>query len=239
MSGRRPIARLRLVFLAVLLLFGATAAGEAKIPRLCFLTFDPGTLEHRSPVYDGFFDGLRDHGYINGRNIDIAYLSADNNGGRYPALIEQCLSFEPDVIAVTTTPAALLLKNATHTVPIVMVGLGDPVGAGVVDSLARPSGNITGTSLMIPELAAKRLQLLKELAPGMSRALVLAVLSDPIGPLQVKAMERMAVPFGVALQVHDIRIADDLPRAFAAAAKEGAQGVLATTQSMFNVHRAR
>lgn len=238
MSGRRPIARLRLVFLAVLLLFGGTA-GEAKIPRrLCFLTFDPGTLEHRSPAHDGFFEGLRDHGYVNGRNIDIAYLSADNNGGRYPALIDQCLSFEPDVIAVTTTPDALLLKNATHAVPIVMVGLGDPVGAGVVDSLSRPSGNITGTSLMIPELAAKRLQLLKELVPGMSRALVLAVLSDPIGPLQVKAMERIARQLGVALQVHDIRIPDDLPGAFAVAAKEGAQGVLATVESMFNVHRA-
>lgn len=238
MKQRRPIARLRLVVLAVLVWLGAAAAGEAKIPVLCFLTFDPGTLQHRSPTYDGFFDELRKRGYVDGRNLDIVYLSANNNGGGYPALIDRCLSFEPEVIAVTTTPAALLLKNATHTVPIVMVGLGDPVGAGVVDSLARPSGNITGTSLMIPELAAKRLQLLKELVPAMSRALVLAVLSDPIGPLQIKAMERLAGPLGVALQVHDIRTADDITRAFADAAKQGAQGVLVTTESMFNVHRA-
>lgn len=237
MHRRGPIARLRLVLLSVSLLLGAPAAGEAKIPVLCFLTFDPGTLQHRSPANDGFFDGLREHGYVDGRTIDIAYLSADNNGGRYPALIDKCLHLQPDIIAVTTTPAALLVKNATHIVPIVMVGLGDPVGAGVVDSLARPSGNITGTSLMIPELAAKRLQLLKELVPGMSRALVLAVLSDPIGPLQVKAMEQIAGPLGVALEVHDIRTADDITRAFADAA-ENVQGVLVTAESMFNVYRA-
>ncbi|HEU0156334.1 MAG TPA: ABC transporter substrate-binding protein [Stellaceae bacterium] len=101
-----------------------------------------------------------------------------------------------------------------------------------------PPGNITGTSLMIPELAAKRLQLLKELVPGMSRALVLAVLGDPIGPLQVKAIAQIAGPLGVALQVHDIRTADDIPRAFSDAAKAGVQGVLVTTESIFNVHSA-
>lgn len=240
MDGNRPIVMLRAVVLAALSLFAAVTAGEAqtKLPRLCFLTFDPGTLEKRSPVFDGFFNGLRERGYLNGRNIDIVYLSADNNGGRYPELIDKCLGLGPDVIAVTTTPAALLLKKATHTVPIVMVGLGDPVGAGVVDSLSRPSGNITGTSLMIPELAAKRLQLLKELMPGMSRALVLAVLADPIGPLQVTAMERIAGSLGVTLLVHDIRTADDLPRAFVDAATSGAQGVLVTAESIFNVYRA-
>jgi putative ABC transport system substrate-binding protein len=188
-------------------------------------------LQHRSPVNDAFFDGLRERGYLDGRTIDIAYLSADNKGGGYPALIDRCLQLQPDIIAVTTTPAALLLKKATHTVPIVMVGLGDPVGAGVVDSLARPSGNITGTSLMIPELTAKRLQLLKELVPGMSRALVLAVLSDPIGPLQVKSMEQIAGPLGVVLQVRDIRTADDIPRAFADTIKTGVQGALVNAEA--------
>lgn len=238
MNLRRPITRLRLLCLAGLVWLGAGVAGEAKIPRMCFLTFDPGTLQHRSPAYDGFFDLLRQRGYIDGRTIDIAYLSADNNGGGYPALIDRCLQLKPDVIAVTTTPAALLLKNATHTVPIVMVGLGDPVGAGVVDSLARPSGNITGTSLMIPELAAKRLQLLKELVPGMTQALVLAVLSDPMGSLQVKAIERMAGSLGIVLQVRDIHVASDIPRAFADTAEKNAQGALVTTESMFNVHGA-
>jgi len=122
----------------------AARAQQKRIPRLCFLTFDPGTLRTRSPRFDGFFQGLQDLGYVNARNIEISYLSADNNGDRFPALIDECLSLKPDVIAVTTTPAAHLLKKATRDIPIVMVALGDPLGTGLVDSLSRPSENITG-----------------------------------------------------------------------------------------------
>jgi ABC-type uncharacterized transport system substrate-binding protein len=137
-------------------------AQQKRIPRLCFLTFDPGTLRTRSPRFDGFFQGLQDLGYVNARNIEISYLSADNNGDRFPALIDECLSLKPDVIAVTTTPAAHLLKKAVRDIPIVMVALGDPLGTGLVDSLSRPSENITGMSLMVPEMAVKRLELLRE-----------------------------------------------------------------------------
>ena len=127
---------------------------------------------------------------MNARNIEISYLSADNNGDRFPALIDECLALKPDVIAVTTTPAAHLLKKATRNIPIVMVALGDPLGTGLVDSLSRPSENITGMSLMVPEMAVKRLELLRELIPGISRVLVLSFLADPIAPIQVKAMEQ-------------------------------------------------
>ena len=218
-------------------------AGEAQqskdIPRLCFLTFDPGTLQTRSPRFDGFFHGLQDLGYVHGRNINISYLSADNNGDRFPTLIDECLSLKPDVIAVTTTPAARLLKRATRTIPIVMVALGDPLGTGIVDSLSRPSENITGMSLMVPQLAVKRLELLKELVPGISRVLVLSFLADPIAPIQVKAMEGAARSLGVVLHVQDIRTADDIPAAFAVESRARAQGVLITEESMFIVHRAR
>ena len=134
---------------------------------------------------------------MQGRNIDITYLSADNNGDRFPTLIDECLSLKPDVIAVTTTPAAHLLKKATRTIPIVMVALGDPLGTGLVDSLSRPSENITGMSLMVPQLAVKRLELLRELTPGISRVLVLSFLADPIAPIQVKAMEEAARSLGM------------------------------------------
>ena len=221
----------------------APCAGEAQqskeIPRLCFLTFDPGTLQTRSPRFDGFFHSLQNLGYMHGRNINISYLSADNNGDRFPTLIDECLSLKPDVIAVTTTPAAHLLKKATRTIPIVMVALGDPLGTGLVDSLSRPSENITGMSLMVPQLAVKRLELLKELVPGISRVLVLSFLADPIAPIQVKAMEGAARSLGVALQVQDIRTADDIPAAFAVASRARAQGVLITEESMCIVHRAR
>jgi putative ABC transport system substrate-binding protein len=86
-------------------------AQPRKVPRLCFLTFDPGALRTRSPRFDGFFKGMEDLGYVDGRTIEIRYLSADTNGDRFPALIDECLSLKPDVIAVTTTPG---LRNPTR-----------------------------------------------------------------------------------------------------------------------------
>ena len=217
----------------------ALAQPSRQIPRLCFLTFDPGTLSTRSPRFDAFFQALENLGYVDGRTIEIRYLSADSHGDRFPALIDECLTLKPDVIAVTTTPATHLLKKATSTVPIVMVALGDPLGTGIVDNLAKPSGNITGMSLIVPELAVKRLELLKELVPTISRVLVLSYLADPIAPLQVRAMEAAAPALGITLDVHDIRTGDDIPKAFDIATKAGAEGALLTYESMFIVHRAR
>src|SRR5438105_14268379 len=167
----------------------AQAQQPKKIPRLCFLTFDPGTLQ--SNRFD-FFEGLRDLGYVDGQTITIDYLSANGRGDRFPALAAECLRLKADIIAVSTTPAAQAAKNATSTIPIVMIALGDPVGSGLVDSLARPGGNVTGMSMMHTELAAKRLELLKEAVPGISRVLVLTYLADPIAPLQVKALKEGA-----------------------------------------------
>jgi putative tryptophan/tyrosine transport system substrate-binding protein len=217
----------------------AAGAQHQHIPRLCFLTFDPGNLRTRSPRFDGFFRGLESLGYVDGRTIDIRYLSADNNGERFPTLIDECLSLKPTVIAVTTTPAAHLLKKATSTIPIVMMALGDPLGTGLVDNLSRPSGNITGMSSMVPELAVKRLELLTELVPGISRVLVLSYLADPIAPLQVNAMEQAAASIGLTLQVWDSRIGEDIPVAFEVGTRERAEGLLLTSESMFIVHRTR
>jgi putative tryptophan/tyrosine transport system substrate-binding protein len=215
----------------------ARAQQPKTIPRLCFLTFDPGTLQ--SNRFDGFFQGLRDLGYANGQNIAIDYLSAEGNGERFPALAAECLRLKADVIAVSTTPAAQAAMAATHTVPIIMIGLGDPVRTGLVNSLAQPGGNVTGLSLMVPEVAAKRLGLLKEAIPGISRVLVLTYLADPIAPLQVKALEEAARSLDVTLQVRDIRTADDLPAAFDAATKEHAEALLTTAESIFVAQRAR
>jgi putative ABC transport system substrate-binding protein len=236
MNRRRFLVTMNVSLLAVPLM---VTAQQGKTPRLCFLTFDPGTLRTRSPRFDAFFQGLEELGYVDGRNININYLSADNNGDRFPALIDECLALKPDVIAVTTTPAARLLKQATRTVPIVMVALGDPLGTGLVDSLSRPSANITGMSLMVPQLAVKRLEILKELVPRIAHVLVLSFLADPIAPIQVKALQGAAQALGITLHVHDIRKGDDIPAAFGAASRAGAQGALVTEESMFIVHRAR
>jgi hypothetical protein len=114
-----------------------------------------------------------------------------------------------------------------------------PLGTGLVDSLSRPSENITGMSLMVPEMAVKRLELLREVVPGISRVLVLSFLADPIAPIQVKAMEGGAGSLGLVLQVQDIRAADDIPAAYETGSRAGAEGVLVTEESMFIVHRAR
>jgi putative ABC transport system substrate-binding protein len=131
----------------------ASAQAPKNIPRLCFLTFDPGTLQ--SNRFDAFFKGLRDLGYASGQNIAIDYLSVEGNGERFPALAAECLRLKADVIAVSTTPAAQAAMAATRTIPIIMVGLGDPVRTGLVNSLGQPGGNVTGLSLMVPEVAAK------------------------------------------------------------------------------------
>lgn len=235
---------MRLIGLAIILtvsLILAPLAAEGqpgrKIPRLCFLTFEPGTPQ--SSRFDSFFQGLRDLGHVDGQTISIDYLSADGRGERFPALAADCLRLKADIIVVTTTPAAQAAKNATRTTPIVMYPLGDPVVTGLVASLARPGGNVTGLTFMASGLAAKRLELLKEAVPRISRVLVLSYLVDPIAPPQVKEMESAAHSLGVKLLVRDIRTADDLPAAFDAGARERAEGVLTTAQSIFFAQRQR
>jgi putative ABC transport system substrate-binding protein len=216
----------------------AAAAQPAKrIPRLCFLTFDPGTPQ--SSRFGPFFQGLRDLGYVDGQTISIDYLSAAGRGEQFPALAAHCLRLKADIIVVTTTPAALAAKTATQTVPIVMHSLGDPVGTGLVASLARPGGNVTGTTLLASGLAAKRLGLLKEIMPRLSRVLVLSYLGDPIAARQVKELESAAHSLGVKLLIQDVRTADDLPAAFDTGSREGAEGVLTTAESIFVVQRDR
>ena len=218
---------------------GAHAQQSKEIPRLCFLTFDPGTLQSRSPRFDVFFDSLRDLGYVDGKTIAIDYLSADGKDGRFPALVSECLRLKADIIAVSTTPAAQAAKRATRTVPIVMIALGDPLGTGLVESIARPGGNVTGMSMMVPELAVKRLELLKEAVPKVSRVLVLSYLSDPIAPLQVAALDRVAPSLGVTLFVRDIRSGADLAPAFDAGVSEHVDGLIMTAESVLVVHSAQ
>jgi putative ABC transport system substrate-binding protein len=209
-AGMDRRAFLGTIGIAVLVLpFVAEAQQAGKTPRLCFLTFNPAMLQ--SNRFEAFFQGLRDLGYEDGRSIVINYLSAEGQGERFPTLAAECLRLKPDIIVVTTTPAAQAVKRATNTVPIVMIPLGDPVGTGLVTSLARPGGNITGLTFIAAGLAAKRLQLLKEAVPRVSRVLLLSYLIDPIAVPQVKELERAADSLGVKLLVQDIRTADDLP----------------------------
>jgi len=196
-------------------------------------------LLSRSPRFDGFFEGLSELGYVDGKTITIDYLSAAGENDRFPRLATDCLRRNADIIAVTTTPAARIAKNTTSAIPIVMVALGDPLATGLVDSLARPGGNLTGSSQMVSELAAKRLSILKDAVPGISRVLVPSYPPDPIAPVQVQALRAIAPSLDVTVQVQEIQSGKDLPAAFEAGATERADALLITAESIFVEHRAK
>jgi putative tryptophan/tyrosine transport system substrate-binding protein len=208
-----------------------------KLPRLCFLTFDSGSLQ--TTRYGRFFEGLRDLGYVPGQTINIDYLAAQGQSERYPALAAECVRLNADVIAVSTTPATEAAKSATQIIPIVMLSLGDPVGSGLVESLARPGGNVTGLSQIAPSLSIKRLEMLKYLLPQISRVLVLVYFTDPIAAPQVRALEETANALGIKLLVRDIRVPLDLPVAFDAGVRAGVEGVITTVASIFVVNRGQ
>jgi len=211
--------------------FSARAQQSRKTPRLCFLTFDPGTLE--TTRFKPFFQALRELGYVDGQTITIDYLSANGQGERFPDLAADCVRLEADVIVVTTTPAAKAAKAATGNIPIIMYPLGDPVVTGLVASLNRPGGNVTGLTFMASGIAAKRLALLKEVVPKITSVLVLSYRVDPISGPQLDELETAAGSLGVKLLILDIRSADDIAAAFDAGVSEGVEGVLTTAESIF------
>jgi putative tryptophan/tyrosine transport system substrate-binding protein len=168
--------------------------------------------------WEPFRDGLRDAGWIEGRTISIEWRSAEGDFGRFPGLAAELVSVPVQLIATISSPATLAAKQATSTIPIVFCGNGDPVAAGLVQSLARPGGNLTGTTQLSTGLAGKRLSLLKELLPGLSRVAFIQSL-DPAsnGDLQAMEIQAAAVPLGITIKLLDVRVEADLEPAFAAA----------------------
>jgi len=183
----------------------------AKIPRIGYLVLAPLT-DPPSPERAAFLEGLRELGYVEGKTVAIEYRSAAWNAELLPDLAEELVRLKVDVIVTGGGGAvADAARQATKTIPIVVAASADPVGIGLVASLARPGGNITGTSLMAPELGSKRLELLKEAVPRTSRV---AVLWHPrgAGRLEWQQTEAAARRLGVALQSYEVRNADDLAR---------------------------
>ncbi len=241
-SARRPRGRPRFASILLALdLLGPLAAGAAqqpaRVPRLCFLGAAPAAT--RAHLWTAFLEGLRELGYIPGQNITIDYLSADLKFERFPALATECLRLRADIIVTHTTPGALAAKTATTTIPIGMANSGDPVGVGLVASLARPGGNITGQTNLAAGLSAKRFELLKETVPGISRAAVLSNPTDPVVVPQLKELEIAARTLSVELRVLEVRTLADIERAFPAAARWRADAVLTVVESLMFTHRTR
>lgn len=179
------------------------------------------------PYVDAFREGMRALGYVEGRNYVLEGRYADGKTDRLAALARELVGRNPDVLLVATTPGNLAAKSATAAIPIVMVLVADPVGAGIVPSLARPGGNVTGITNIVAELAGKRLEILKEMVPTATRIAVFINPNSQNAPLQMQSAEAAARRLGVELRpVLEIRAPEDLEKAFDAAAKDRANAAI-------------
>ena len=188
------------------------------------------TLE--SNLLDAFRQGLRDRGYVEGQNLTIAYQWAEGRQEMHAELLRQLIRLRPDVIVTAGTPATLAAKQATRSIPIVAAGAGDAVAAGLVASLAKPGGNITGVSTLAPDLEAKRLEILKLALPGISRVAVLLNPDNAYTGIAWKSLQPTASALGLTLQRIEARSRDDLPRALASV-KEGRADALIVVPDRF------
>jgi ABC-type uncharacterized transport system substrate-binding protein len=223
-----------LVLSCGLMPFPAEAQQAGKVPRVGFLTtFASSDI----PFWrEGFRQGLRDLGYREGQNIIIEYRYADGRPDRLPALASELVGLKMDVIAVETTPATLALKQATGTIPIVMTIVSDPTKSGLVASLARPEGNVTGMSLQLPDLSAKRLQLIREIIPTLARVGVLWNSTSPITSAQFGATEAAAQSLGIQLEKLAVEGSDDFNKAFQTATRVRTGAVLLLDDFLLSRH---
>jgi putative ABC transport system substrate-binding protein len=204
------------------------AQQSGEVPRIGFLLQALPT----SPQVEAFRQGLRDLGYIEGKNILIEYRHTEGRPDRLPNLAAELVRLKVDIIVVSGGLATSAAKNATREVPIVMAIAGDPVGSGHVTSLGRPGGNITGLTNLAPELGGKRLEILKEIIPGLSRVAILSDPTNPVFKLQLREVETAAQALKLQVQILEVREANDFDDAFGAA-KKGRAGAISTLASAF------
>ena len=214
---------------AALLVSPRRSLAQGARRRLGFLAIGDGSGQALNQAELALFDGLRSHSWIDGRNLIVEYrfsLPAD----RLPASVADLIALSPDVLVVAGPRAAVALKSATTTIPIVFVAVADPVGLGVVQRLSRPGGNITGLATLVPEdFLGKRIEILRELVPGASKIALMINPGNPIHSLQFADAEylpRTARKLGVALQIVEATTAEELDVAFASAAAQHADGIV-------------
>ncbi|MBI1892795.1 MAG: ABC transporter substrate-binding protein [Candidatus Rokubacteria bacterium] len=219
MSGRKILATAALAILVAPL--SADAQPPTKVYRIGVLTSTTVSLS-----LEAFRRGLGDLGYIEGKNITIEFRSADGKLDRLPELAAELVRLKVDVIVGSSNPAIIALKQATREIPIVMAVVGDPVGAGFIQSLARPGGNITGLSNIAEELSGKRLQLLKEINPRISRVAVFRNPTIPTHAVLWKETEAAATALGIRLIPLDFRGPDEFESLFGVAVRERAEALI-------------
>ena len=227
---------LLLLAASVLICFNLAEAQQPKnVPQVGFLGFT--SLSGIAARIEAFRQGLRELGYVDGKNIVIEYRSAEGKLDRLSELAAELVRLKVDVIVTSGPSVTRAVKEATTTIPIVMGFDTDPVGNGFVASLARPGGNITGLSVVSPELSGKQLELLKEIVPKLSRVAVLGTSTNPGNSQALKETELAAGAYTVQLQNLDLLSPKDIETAFRAAANGRADGVVMLGSAVFNNHR--
>ena len=210
-----------------------TFAQSPPLPRIGLL------LAGEGPARDNIIRSLEARGYVEGRTVVIAERQARGQLERLPALAQELVSVPVDVIIAVAASATMAARQATRTIPIVMAHAGDPIGQGLIESLARPGGNITGTISYTPELVGKAVGLLRELAPGITRLAALVVSSNSGTPLAVKQAQLAATDLGLELTIVGVERADDLDAAFATITRAASDSLLVFGEPMLFTNRLR
>jgi ABC-type uncharacterized transport system substrate-binding protein len=234
---RKPILRVALAAMFLAFFSSAEAQQSGKIPRIGYVRM-VGVPSTPAPNVEAFRQGLRDLGYVEGENIVIEFRYAEGKPDRIPRLVTELVQLKVDVLISGDDPTIRVFKQATKTIPIVMVINQDPVATGLVDSLARPGGNITGISRLTRELSGKRLELLTEVVPGMARVGILWDSSSEGSKTSFKEYQAAARALKIQLQSLEMRGPDyDLDGAFQSAVKGRASALVTIGGALLNRHR--
>jgi putative ABC transport system substrate-binding protein len=233
----RKAGVISLLFVVVVLAVAVISEAQqpAKVPRIGFIV--GASLSASLARTEAFRQGLRELGYVEGKNIVIEWRYADGKSDRLPTLATELALLKVDVIVTSGGDPTRSAKEATFTIPIVMAQANDPVGSGFVASLAQPGGNITGLSSLAPQISGKRLELLKEIVSKLSRVAVLGSSTNPGNAQSLKETELAAKSFGVQLQSIDVRDPKDIETAFRTASKGRAEGLLVLASLVLNSQR--
>jgi putative tryptophan/tyrosine transport system substrate-binding protein len=214
----------------------ARAQQAAKLPTIGFL--GPTTASAQSQWVAAFLHRLRELGWIEGRTVAIAYRWAEGRAERFTEIAAEFVRLKVDVIVTYGTPQVIAAKQATSVIPIVFALVGDPVGAGLIASLAQPGGNVTGLSLQITDSATKRIELLRELLPGLRRLAVMLHVGNPAGALEMGEVQAAARTLGVEVITLEIRRVEDIAPAIEAG-KAGADALYVVGDPLLNANRVR
>jgi putative tryptophan/tyrosine transport system substrate-binding protein len=218
----------------------ASAQPPTKIPRIGFMSSGSGDPKFRTLGVEAFRQGLRERGYVEGGNLQVEYRYAEGDLDRIPRLIAELVQLKVDVLVVGPVAGVFAAKEATKTIPIVIVSNVDPVASGIVKSLARPGGNITGFSTLSRELSGKRLELMKDAILGISRVAVLWDVNAPGPAVAVKEFKTVAPALKIQLQWLEVQGPDpDLDGAFRAAVKGKANAIVVIVNPLLSRYRKR